>query len=60
MKALKGLMKSKTFWANVLMAAAEVVNELQGGLIPSQYAVEIIAAVNIGLRFLTTKPLSEK
>jgi formaldehyde-activating enzyme involved in methanogenesis len=60
MQAIKGLMKSKTFWANALMAVATVANEFQGQVIPSKYAAEIIVVVNVLLRFVTTKPLSEK
>jgi hypothetical protein len=60
MQALRGLLKSKTFWMNMLMATAAAVNELQGQVIPSKYAAEIIVVVNVLLRFVTTKPLSEK
>jgi hypothetical protein len=60
MKTLKGLLKSKTFWFNVVSGALTVVNGAQGEIIPTETAVKIIAVGNIILRFLTNKALNKK
>jgi hypothetical protein len=57
---LKGLLKSKVFWVNALTIGAAIVNEYSGKLIPTQHAVEIIAGINLALRFVTNKPLDQK
>lgn len=59
MSALKGLLKSKTFWLNAIGAAGMLLNASQG-YIPDQYAASILAILNIANRFLTSKPLAEK
>lgn len=59
MKTLKGLLKSKTFWVNLLSIIVLVLGELNGKEI-TQYTVYAIAISNIVLRFLTNKPLNEK
>lgn len=55
-----GLLKSKTFWLNVVGGALSVVNAVEGELIPPETAVSIVAGLNIVNRMLTSKPLTEK
>ena len=45
----KNVLKSKTFWANVLGLALTV-----GGLLPQKWAVPVIAVANIGLRLISS------
>jgi len=59
MKTLKGYLKSKTFWLNVIGGAGMLVNHSQG-LIPDEYAGIIMAILNIVNRKLTKKALEEK
>ena len=58
---LKGLLRSKTFWTNLVMAIVGVITEGLStvGLDPAIYA-GIVGAVNLGLRFLTNKSLEDK
>ena len=51
---VKNLVKSKTFWWNVLTIVAEVTQVLP--LPPGTVAI-ISSIVNIGLRILTTEPV---
>jgi hypothetical protein len=60
MKSFLGLLKSKTFWFNVVAGSIAIVNALSGQWIPNEMAITIVALLNIANRFLTTKPLSEK
>ena len=60
MKTLKGLLKSKTFWINAIGGGLEIVNALNGNVIPPATAATILMVLNIANRFLTTKPLNEK
>ena len=60
MKTLKGLLKSKTFWFNAVTGTLEIVNLLNGNVIPAGAASTIIAIGNIALRFLTNKALADK
>ena len=55
---MKSIFASKTFWANILMAAATVTAQGSGFPIPPQYAIPISAVVNILLRFVTVEPVS--
>lgn len=55
-----GLLKSKTFWFNVVSGGLSLVNNLQGEVIPNETAATIIGVGNILLRMLTTKPLEKK
>lgn len=59
-KTIKGMLKSKTFWFNLVTGGLIIVNELNGKLIPTDKAAMIITFGNIVLRMITSKPLSEK
>lgn len=50
---MKNILKSKTFWLNVIGIAAEY-----GGYLPQKYSMPILAGANIVNRFLTTGPVS--
>ena len=50
---MKSIFASKTFWSNVLLLTVTY-----GGALPQKYAVPVITAANIGLRFLTNQPVS--
>ena len=55
---VKSLFKSKTFWFNVLTGVGAIVG---AGVLPPSlmlYAPTIMAVVNIGLRWVTTQPVS--
>lgn len=56
----KGLLKSKTFWINILVALLALFNEFNGKIIPTKYAIEIIAVLNIIIRFVTNTSLEDK
>jgi hypothetical protein len=60
MKNLTGLLKSKTFWFNAVTGALSIVDIMNGNAISPEVKALIIAVGNVALRFLTTKPLSEK
>lgn len=51
----KPLLKSRTFWANVVAA---VVVVLGGDYVDPKVSAPIIALANIALRLLTTEPTS--
>ena len=53
MKAKKNILKSKTFWLNVLGVAAAY-----GGVLPPKYAVPVVTLGNIGLRLVSNTPVS--
>lgn len=50
----KSLFKSKTFWFNVLSAAAELSGVLP---LPAGVSTLVVNVVNIGLRLLTETPV---
>lgn len=50
---MKPILKSKTFWFNVIAEAANY-----GGYLPQKYAIPVVAVANIILRFLTKQPVS--
>lgn len=60
MKKLKGLLKSKTFWFNVVSGILAFVNATNGELISNETSGTIITVGNILLRMITTKPLEKK
>ena len=49
----KPLLKSKTFWVNLLTLGAAHV-----GALPAKYVPLVSAVVNIALRFLTKEPIT--
>lgn len=49
----KNILKSKTFWTNLLLGAAQV-----GGVLPSKYGVPIQTIVNLVLRVVTDMPVT--
>ncbi len=50
----KSLWKSKTFWFNVLTAAAELTQVLP---IPAGTLTIVAAVINVGLRMTTSEPV---
>ena len=50
----KSLFKSKTFWFNILTAAAELSQVLP---IPPGILVIVASVINVGLRVVTDKPV---
>lgn len=62
MNWLKQTAKSKTMWFNVLSIAGMAFSGALGIPLPvsPQVAAYGMAAVNLGLRIVTNKPLSEK
>jgi Mg2+/citrate symporter len=51
----KSIFKSKTFWFNVLSAAAEVSGALTG-VVPPGTLTLIVNGINVGLRLLSDRP----
>ena len=51
----KNILKSKTFWTNLLLGAAQV-----GGVLPSKYGVPIQTIVNLVLRVVTDMPVTDR
>lgn len=60
MKKFIGLLKSKTFWVNVLGMGLQIVNKLQGEIVPVEAAVVIQAGLNILIRMITGDRLEDK
>ena len=58
----KGLLRSKTFWVNLLTGAASVLAAVGGiSVLPPSVAPHLVtglAVVNIFLRLLTNKPIA--
>jgi hypothetical protein len=56
-KVNKSLWKSKTFWFNLLTGAASLA-----GVIPLDPSISgaIVGVINVGLRLVTTEPVSVK
>jgi hypothetical protein len=55
-------LKSKTMWSAVFIAGLGAL-EVNIGVIPAEYRGHVLIAVSMlmaGLRFVTTKPLSDK
>lgn len=61
MKKIKQLLKSKTFWLNVVGCLFIVINDQAlNRFIPTEYLVSVQAILNIANRYLTNKPMNEK
>jgi uncharacterized membrane protein len=60
MKKLIGMLKSKTFWVNILGMCLQIVNKLQGEIIPVEAAVVIQTVVNILIRLITKDAVEDK
>jgi hypothetical protein len=59
MDSVKGALKSKTVWFNVITGVLEIANLFATVLPPgTMTAINVIG--NVALRFVTSKPLSEK
>ena len=52
----KNLLRSKTFWVNVLGVAAAVLSGQFGLIVPTEYAITGLAIVNVLLRLVTAVP----
>ena len=50
----KSILRSKTFWFNVLTIVAQYSGQLP---IPAAYLPILVAVVNIALRYVTTNPV---
>jgi len=50
---MKSILKSKTFWLNLLGLAVTV-----GNVLPPKYSGPVLAVANIGMRFATTGSVS--
>lgn len=60
MKTPWKLLKSKTFWFNIVTGTITIVDALNGKLIPAELSGTIIMIGNVILRILTTVPVDEK
>ena len=61
LKYLKGAIKSKTFWFNVVTGVLFITDKMLGAdMIPPEVASTISAVGNVILRFVTNKALKDK
>jgi len=51
--------KSRTIWANVIMAIPVILDKLGPNVIPAEYSATIVAIVNVVLRLITTAPVTK-
>ena len=54
------LLKSKTFWFNIITGGLVVVDQLTGKIIPTEASASIVAIGNVILRLITTQSVSQK
>lgn len=61
-RTIRGALKSKTFLTNTLLVAVDILSGAAGVPIPLSPATKMyaLAVINLVLRTMTTKPLSEK
>lgn len=59
MDSIKGALKSKTVWFNIITGAIELTNAF-APFLPPGTAMAVNVVGNVLLRFVTDKPLSEK
>jgi hypothetical protein len=52
----KSFLKSKTFWANVLVAGTAYLGYVPASVAP--YSIYIITGLNVLLRYLTNQPIN--
>lgn len=50
---------SKTLWVNMLAAAIAGLQAYKGGMVNPELQVAIVAALNMYLRKMTTKPITK-
>ena len=53
----KALIKSKTFWTNILALLGMVASSFFGYTIPPEWSVSILAVINIVLRLVTKEEI---
>ena len=53
----KSIFASRTFWFNILAAVAQCLPGV-AAMIPQPYGALAQSLINIGLRFITTQPIS--
>ena len=51
----KSIFASKTFWLNVLGGAISIA---ASGVIPPKYSMPTMAVANIGMRLITSQPVT--
>lgn len=56
---MKSPLKSKTIWINVLTTAAGLISGATGMIPPPAlpYALAVVGAINVALRFMTSEPI---
>jgi hypothetical protein len=48
---------SKTFWANIVAGALVIVQTNYGFVVPAEYQMLIMGAINMGLRKISSGPI---
>jgi hypothetical protein len=59
LKTLRGALRSRVVWFNVITGSMEVANALSP-VVPPGTVTAVNVAGNIALRFLTSQPLADK